>query len=71
MVLSYEFNSPDDFTAWASETAGPLLKMLATQTSERKKEILGSVTEIAKKYVDKNTGIVSSKFEAILIAGKK
>jgi ubiquinone/menaquinone biosynthesis C-methylase UbiE len=46
MGVSIEFNSPDDYSAWASETAGPLLKMLATQTSERKKEIVRSVTEV-------------------------
>lgn len=71
MGVSFYFNSPDDFTAFTSESSGPLLKMLAYQTSERKKEILRAVTEVAKKYVDKNTGQVSFENEAILIVGKK
>jgi ubiquinone/menaquinone biosynthesis C-methylase UbiE len=71
MGVMFDFNSPDDYTSWASETAGPLLKMLATQTSERKKEILQAVTEEAKKYVYNNAGGVRFKIEAILISGKK
>jgi hypothetical protein len=43
---------------------------MATQTSERKKEILQAVTEEAKKYVIKTKGIVSSKIEAILLPVK-
>jgi hypothetical protein len=71
MGVIFDFNSPDDYTSWVSETAGPLLKMLATQTSERKKEILRAVTEEAKKYVYNNVGGVRFKIEAILISGKK
>ena len=71
MKVSFDFNSPEDFTTFTSETAGPLQKMLANQTSERKKEILKTVTEGAKKYADKNTGIVKFENEAILIVGKK
>ena len=66
MNVSFDFDSPDDFT----ETAGPLQKMLANQTIERKREILKAVTEAAQKYVD-NTGKVSFENEAILIASKK
>jgi hypothetical protein len=45
--------------------------MLTSQTRERKEEILNTVTEAAKKYIDKNTGIVKFENEAILIVGKK
>jgi ubiquinone/menaquinone biosynthesis C-methylase UbiE len=71
MEVIFDFNSPDDYTSWATETAGPLLKMLATQTSERKKEILRAVTEETKKYVYNKAGGVRFKIEAILISGKK
>ena len=71
MKVSFDFDSPDDFTTFTSETAGPLQKMLANQTSERKREILKAITEAAKKYADKNTGKVRFKNEAILIVGKK
>jgi enediyne biosynthesis protein CalE5 len=69
--VSFDFDSPDEFIIFTSETAGPLQKMLANQTTERKKEILRAVTEAARKYADKNTGIVRFENEAILIVGKK
>jgi ubiquinone/menaquinone biosynthesis C-methylase UbiE len=71
MNVSFDFDSPDDFTTFITETAGPLQKMLANQTTERKKEILKAITKAAKKYVDNNTGKVSFENEAILIASKK
>ena len=69
--VTFDFNSPEDFTTFTSETAGPIQKMLSNQTNERKKELLRTVTEAAKKYADKNTGIVKFENEAILIVGKK
>jgi enediyne biosynthesis protein CalE5 len=71
MKVAFNFNSPQDFTAFTSETVGPLQKVLASQTRERKEEILNAVTEAANKHVDKNTGIVKLENEAILIVGKK
>jgi hypothetical protein len=69
--VSFDFDSPDEFIIFTSETAGPLQKMLANQTTERKKEILRAVTEATRKYANKNTGIVRFENEAILIVGKK
>ena len=71
MNVSFDFDSLEDYTTFTSETIGPLQKVLANQTSERKKEILKVVTEAAEEYADKNTGIVSFVNEAILIVGKK
>lgn len=71
MNVSFDFSSPDDFTTFISETAGPLQKMLADQTNERRNEILNAVTEAAKKYANNNTGMVSFENEAILIVGNK
>jgi len=71
MNVSLDFSSPDEFTAFTTETAGPLQKMLANQTYVRKNEILKAVTEAAIKYADSNTGKVSFKNVAILIVGKK
>jgi len=71
MNVPFDFESADDFTNFVLETAGPVQAMLANQTSERKREILKSVTEAAKKYADDNTGIVKFENEAILIVGKK
>jgi ubiquinone/menaquinone biosynthesis C-methylase UbiE len=68
MSVAFDFDSPKDFTAFTSETAGPLQKILA---SERKGEILKEVTEVARKYFDTNTGKVSFENETILIVGKK
>jgi SAM-dependent methyltransferase len=69
--VSFDFDSPEDYTTFTSETIGSLQKVLANQTSQRKKEILKAVTEAAEGYADKNTGIVSFINEAILIVGKK
>ena len=71
MKVAFDFNSPQDFTAFTSETVGPLQKVLASQTRERKEEILNAVTEAANKHVDTNTGIVKLENEAILVVGKK
>lgn len=69
--VSFDFDSPDDFTTFITETAGPLQKMLANQTTERKREILKVVTETAQKYADDKTGKVSFENEAIVIDSKK
>ncbi len=71
MKVSFDFDSPDAYTTFISETIGPLQKVLANQTSKRKKEILKVVTEAAEKYADRNTGMTSFLNEAILIIGKK
>jgi nitrite reductase/ring-hydroxylating ferredoxin subunit len=58
MNVSFEFDSPDDFTTFTIEHAGPSLqKMLAGQTYERKKEILKAISKAAEKYADNTTGI--------------
>lgn len=44
---------------------------LSNQTEERRKEILGAVTEAARKYADKSSGAVKLSNEAICIVGKK
>ena len=71
MNVSYDFNSPEDFRAFTSETAGPLQKILANQTTKKKDEILKTVTEAARKYAANNVGKVRFENEAILIVGKK
>ncbi len=58
MNVSFDFKSPEDFTAFTSETAGPLQKILANQTTKKKDEILKTVTEAARKYGDNNAGKV-------------
>ena len=50
MNVSFDFESVDDFTTFVLETAGPVQTILANQTSERKKEILGAITEVAVLY---------------------
>jgi 3-methyladenine DNA glycosylase Tag len=70
MNVSFDFDSPNDFTTYITETAGPLQKMLANQTIERKREMLKAVTEAAQKYVDNNTGKVSFENELYLLLVK-
>jgi ubiquinone/menaquinone biosynthesis C-methylase UbiE len=69
--VSFDFDSPADFTAFILETSGPLLKMITNQTHERRVEIKKAVTEVAKSYADNITGKVRFGNEAILIVGKK
>jgi ubiquinone/menaquinone biosynthesis C-methylase UbiE len=71
MNVSFDFDSPEDFSTFITETAGPLQKMLASQTDKRRREILKAVTEAAKRYANNNNGKVSFKNEAILVASKK
>lgn len=69
--VSFDFDSPVDFTDFILETSGPLLKMITNQTHERRVEIKKAVTEVAKSYADNITGKVRFGNEAILIVGKK
>ena len=62
---------PKNFTAFTSETAGPLQKIIANQTTKKKDEILKTITDAARKYADDNAGKVRFENEAILIVGKK
>jgi hypothetical protein len=69
--VSFDFDSPADFTAFIFETSGPLLKMITNQTLERRGEIKKAITDLAKSYADNITGKVKFGNEAILIVGKK
>jgi ubiquinone/menaquinone biosynthesis C-methylase UbiE len=72
MNVSFDFDSPDDYTTFTIEHGGPALqKMLAGQTNERRKEILKAISKAAEKYADSTTGKVSFENEAILIVGEK
>ena len=71
MTVSFDFESPDDFTDFITETAGPLQKMLVDQGMQRKKEILRAITIAAINYADKTTGKTRFENEAILIVGTK
>jgi ubiquinone/menaquinone biosynthesis C-methylase UbiE len=71
MNVLLDFESADDFTNFALETAGPVQTILASQSHRRKEEILKAITEAVKKYADNNTGKVRFDNEAILIVGNK
>jgi enediyne biosynthesis protein CalE5 len=69
--VSFDFDSPSDFTGFTSETSGSVQKLLAAQPMERKKQILRAISDAASKYADKTTGKTSLENEAILIVGMK
>jgi hypothetical protein len=69
--VSFDFDSPGDFTGFTSETSGFVQKLLADQPMERKKHILRAITDAAAKYDDKATGKTSLVNEAILIVAMK
>jgi hypothetical protein len=53
MNVTFDFDSPEDFTTYVYETAGPW--GLSNQTQQRKEEILKAVTEVARKYMPTTT----------------
>ena len=72
MNVSFEFDSPDDYTTFTIEHGGPALqKLIAGQTNERRKEIFKAINKAAEKYADNTTGKVRFENEAILIVDRK
>ena len=72
MNVIFDFDSPDVFTTFAVEHAGPVFqKILASQTDEKRKEIFEAISKAAEKYVENTTGKVRFENEAILIVGRK
>lgn len=71
MNVTFDFDSSEAFTSYVYETAAPIQAILSNHPEERRNEILGAVTEAARKYADKSSGAVKLNNEAICIAGKK
>jgi ubiquinone/menaquinone biosynthesis C-methylase UbiE len=68
--VTFDFESAGEFTDFVLETGCPVQTILANQTQEKRVEVIKAITEAARKYADKNTGIVRFENEAILIVGK-
>ena len=68
--VTFDFESAGEFTDFVLETGWPVQTILANQTQEKRVEVIKAITEAARKYADKNTGIVRFENEAILIVGK-
>jgi len=66
----FNFDSAEVFTNFVYDTASPVQVFLSNQSQERKKEILGAITEVATRYAGKDSGSVSFKNEAICILGR-
>jgi enediyne biosynthesis protein CalE5 len=72
MNVTFDFDSPDDFTTFTIEHGGPAVqKLMAGQTNEKRKEILKVISKAAEKYADNTTGKVRFENETILIVGSK
>jgi hypothetical protein len=72
MNVTFDFDSPDDFTTFTIEHGGPAVqKLISGQTNERRKEILKVISKAAEKYADNTTGKVRFENETILIVGSK
>lgn len=69
MILTLD--SANTFTRFAYETAEPVKEALSSQTPERKLEILRAITESVNRYVDRSSGSISLRNEALCIVGKK
>jgi hypothetical protein len=72
MNVTFNFDSPDYFTAFTIEHGGPALqKLMEGQTNEGRIEILKAISKAAEKYADNTTGKVIFQNETILIVGSK
>jgi len=69
--MIFDFDSAEAYTDFVCETAAPIQIILSNQLQEKRKEILGAITEAARSYADKETGHVSLSNETICIAGKR
>ena len=52
MNVYFDFDSPEYFKTFISETAGPVQKILENHTYKWKGVILKTVTKAARKYID-------------------
>jgi hypothetical protein len=68
--MIFNFDSAEVFTNFVYETASPVQVFLSNQSPERKKEILGAITEAATQYEDRDSGSINFKNEVICIVGK-
>jgi hypothetical protein len=71
MNVTFDFESAGEFADFVLETDGSVQTILANQAHEKRGEVIKAITEAARKYADKNTGIVRFENEAILIVGEK
>ncbi len=70
--MIFNFNSSEEFTNFVCETASPVQVILSYQSEERRKKILQAINEAAENnHVDKNSGSISFRNEAICIVGTK
>lgn len=68
--VTFNFGSSNEYAIFVLETAGPLQVLLSNESSERREQILGAVSESARKFAD-NTGAVKFSNGAICILGTK
>jgi ubiquinone/menaquinone biosynthesis C-methylase UbiE len=71
MNVTLDFESAGEFTNFVLETDGSVQTILTNQKHEKREEVAKAITEAARKYADKNTGVVRFENEAILIVGEK
>jgi enediyne biosynthesis protein CalE5 len=69
--MFFDFDSAEAYTNFVCETAAPVQTILSKQSQEKRKEVLGAITEATKKYVVKDSGLVSLSNEVMCIAGRK
>jgi ubiquinone/menaquinone biosynthesis C-methylase UbiE len=69
--VTFEFDSAETYTSCILETSASLHALLTNETQERRKEISKAVSEVAREYIQNNSGRASFKNEAILVVGRK
>jgi SAM-dependent methyltransferase len=67
MPVTFEFDSPDDFTQMRADVAAPFRSLLARQSPELRRKVIAAVTDAARKFVQSD-GKVRATNETILFS---
>jgi SAM-dependent methyltransferase len=69
MPVTFEFDSPDDFTQMRADVAAPFRSLLARQSPELRRQVIAAVTDDARKFVQSD-GKVRATNETILFSAR-
>jgi enediyne biosynthesis protein CalE5 len=70
IVVTFEFDSAEDYTKFNQDIVAPIRTMLSNETDTKREQVWNDVTEQAKlKYSDYDSGLFKFVNEAICIIG--
>jgi enediyne biosynthesis protein CalE5 len=71
MIVTCNFNSPQEYTRLHQAISAPIHAMIANETQEREEEIWNAVTAEITKYANDTTGSLRLDNEAICVSCAK